>query len=263
MTRKPAKFAARRDRRSPAAARAAGADVVRIFGFHAVRAALASPRRSFVRLFATAAAAERLAPLIEAASVPLTVVQADDISARLGADAVHQGALLEARPLPAFDIDDFADDAFLLVLDQVTDPHNFGAILRSAAAFGVDGVVTTERHSPAETGALAKSASGALELVPIAHVVNLSRALAGLVDRGFAVVGLDSEAEVSFADLDLTKPLALALGSEGKGLRRLTRERCSVVARLDLPGPIKSLNVSNACASALTLASLRLRIGRA
>jgi len=143
----------------------------------------------------------------------------------------------------------------VLVLDQITDPHNVGAILRTAAAFAVTAIVTTARHSPDATGVLAKSASGALELVPIVIVQNLARALTGLKERGFLTVGLDSSAPDDLAALELRAPLALVLGAEGKGLRQLTGETCDRLARLDLPGAIKSLNVSNATALALYIAS--------
>jgi 23S rRNA (guanosine2251-2'-O)-methyltransferase len=143
----------------------------------------------------------------------------------------------------------------VLVLDQITDPHNVGAILRTAAAFAVAAIVTTARHSPEATGVLAKSASGALELVPIVIVQNLARGLAALKERGFLLVGLDSSAADDLAAIKLQAPLALVLGAEGKGLRQLTGATCDCLARLDLPGAIKSLNVSNAAALALYIAA--------
>jgi len=230
------------------------ADVARIYGFHSVEAALKTPRRELIRLYATAAAAERLQPEIAARGVEVRIMEIDAIAARAPREAVHQGVLLEARPLAPIDISELPAMGLVIVLDQITDPHNVGAILRTAAAFAVDALVTTERHSPEFSGALAKSASGGLEHVPIATVVNLARALDEMGDMGYLRVGLDAEGPVSLARVALRRPLALALGAEGKGLRRLTRERCDVLARLDLPGAIKSLNVSNAAAIALALA---------
>ena len=233
-------------------------DVARIYGFHSVEAALKAPRRELIRLYATAAAAERLKPEIDARGVETRVMSLEEISARAPRDAVHQGVLLEARPLAPIDLSELPPKGLVLVLDQITDPHNVGAILRTAAAFAVDALVTTERHSPEFSGALAKSASGGLEHVPIASVTNLARALAEMGDMGYWRVGLDSEGPAPLDEIPLSRPLALVLGAEGKGLRRLTRERCDALARLDLPGAIKSLNVSNACAIALALVWRRL-----
>ena len=168
---------------------------------------------------------------------------------------MHQGLIAEADPLPSPGIEELPARGLVLVLDQITDPHNVGAILRTAAAFAVAAVVTTARHSPDATGVLAKSASGALELVPIVIVQNLARALTGLKARGFLTVGLDSAAADDLASLELQEPLALVLGAEGRGLRQLTGATCDRLARLDLPGAIKSLNVSNAAALALYIAS--------
>jgi 23S rRNA (guanosine2251-2'-O)-methyltransferase len=223
-----------------------------------VREALRAGRRKLLRLIATPASAERLAPEIAASGVELVLAQGEEIARRLPPDSVHQGALLEARALPAQDIGDLPADGLVIVLDQVTDPHNVGAILRTAAAFGVSGLLTTERHAPALTGVLAKTASGGLEHVPVVSVVNLARALEELGDMGYLRIGLDSDGPASLTQTPLARPLALVLGAEGKGLRRLTRERCDALARIDLPGAVRSLNVSNACAVALAVIQMKL-----
>ena len=254
-----------RDRRPPSKGagpslfRAPSPELAVLYGAHAVREALVAGKRKLLTLYATENAAPRIAEAARAAGLEPRLVDARELSKRLGEDAVHQGLLLEARPLPEADIGDIeTNSGVVLALDQITDPHNVGAILRTAGAFGVDALILTERHSPEFSGVLAKAASGALEHVTIVSVVNLARALEELSGRGYRVVGLDSQGEGSLETIALTKPLALVLGAEGKGLRRLTRERCDVVARLDMPGPIKSLNVSNACAAALTILRLRL-----
>ena len=243
--------------RDPSAEQRPGG-VVRIYGFHSVEAALKAPRRELVRLYATPAAAERLKPEIAARGVETRVMSLEEIAARAPREAAHQGVLLEARPLPPIDLSGLPPKGLVLVLDQISDPHNVGAIIRTAAAFAVDALVTTERHSPEFSGALAKSASGGLEHVPIASVTNLARALGELGDMGYWRVGLDSEASASLDGVALSRPLAIVLGAEAKGMRRLTRERCDLLARLELPGAIKSLNVSNACAIALALVHRRL-----
>jgi 23S rRNA (guanosine2251-2'-O)-methyltransferase len=166
---------------------------------------------------------------------------------------VHQGIALDAAPLPETHLNDLLakQPRLLVVLDQVTDPHNVGAILRSAAAFGAEGVILTERHAPGMTGTLAKTASGALEHVPLVPVVNLARALEQLREAGFWCIGLAEEGEKSLGAHDLSGATALVLGAEGDGLRRLTRERCDALAKLPTQGAIGSLNVSNAAAIAL------------
>ena len=229
-----------------------------LYGWHTVSAALANPARQIRKLFLTENAARRLADENIDTRVTPEIVRPSAIDQRLGPDAVHQGLLAETEPLPSPDIDTLAQEGIVLVLDQITDPHNVGAILRSAAAFAVKAIVTTARHSPEATGVLAKSASGALEMVPLVTVQNLARALNELNDRGFLTVGLDSEGSADLAAVELQQPLALVLGAEGKGLRQLTRETCRVVARLDMPGAIKSLNVSNAAALALYIGASRL-----
>ena len=235
----PQRHQVQRDRRRDQRPEAGDAPVI-LYGWHSVTAALANPSRHIRRLLATENAIRRLAD--EGVALPKAVetVRPDVIAARLTADAVHQGLLAEADPLPSADIESLAQSGIVLVLDQITDPHNVGAILRTAAAFAITAIVTTARHSPEATGVLAKSASGALELVPIVTVQNLARGLAALKERGFFLVGLDSTGTDDLAAIELKMPLALVLGAEGKGLRQLTRASCDRVARLDLPGAIKS-----------------------
>lgn len=222
-----------------------------LYGMHAVVEALANPRRKLGRLFITENALARLKESAGEPRRPPFLVRGDELDRLLPQGAVHQGIAVEAEPLPALDIDDLPDNGLVLVLDQITDPHNVGAIIRTASAFAADGIIITERHSPEMAGVLAKTASGGLEHVPLIVVSNLSQALMKLGDRGYWRVGLDSDAPAPIGDLAGTRPLALVLGAEGKGLRRLTRERCDTMARLAMPGAIKSLNVSNACAIAL------------
>jgi len=222
-----------------------------------VKAALENPARRIRRLYATANAARRLAEEGVALAVEPELVRPDAIARRLGPDAVHNGLLAEADPLPSPELEELEPAGVVLVLDQITDPHNVGAILRTAAAFAAKAVVTTARHSPEATGVLAKSASGALEYVPMVLVQNLVRALTALRERGYLLVGLDSAGEIDLRDAELRTPLALVLGAEGKGLRQLTRASCDQVARLDFPGQIKTLNVSNAAALALYVATHR------
>lgn len=229
-----------------------------LYGWHTVTAALANPARRIRKLFLTENAARRLAEENIDTRVAPEMVRPQEIDRRLSPDAVHQGLLAETDPLPSPDLDTLPREGIVLVLDQITDPHNVGAILRSAAAFDVKAIVTTARHSPEATGVLAKSASGALELVPIVSVQNLARALTEMNNLGFMTVGLDSEGTENLAGVALQAPLALVLGAEGKGLRQLTRQTCKVVARMDMPGAIKSLNVSNAAALALYIGSTRL-----
>jgi 23S rRNA (guanosine2251-2'-O)-methyltransferase len=245
----------RAEQRGPRRAHSArDPNVVLLFGFHAVREALRSTRRKLVRLRATALAGERLAAEIAASGVRLDIVPGEEIAALAPPQAIHQGVLLEARPLEPLNLADLPEAGLVLVLDQITDPHNVGAIVRTAAAFAVDAIVTTQRHAPALAGVLAKSASGGLEHVAIVEAVNLARALEALGDSGYLRIGLDSQAPAALQETPMRRPLALVLGAEGKGLRRLSRENCDVMARLDLPGAVKSLNVSNACAIALAFA---------
>jgi len=234
-----------------------------LFGVHPVEAALRNPRRRPHRLLHTAEAATHHGDLLQLAKARpqgaprLEPVEREPPARLLPPGAVHQGLALLAEPLPTVDVyevcDGLADaaQAALLVLDQVTDPHNVGAILRSAAAFGARAVICTERHAAAETGVLAKAASGALELVPLVAVTNLARAMETLKEAGVWCVGLAAEAEQTIAAANLTGKTAIVLGAEGSGLRRLTREHCDLLVRLPTAGPIAHLNVSNAAAVAL------------
>ena len=234
-----------------------------LFGVHPIEAALGNPQRRLHRLLHTPEAASQHSPVLGLArsrrqSAPrLEPTSREALDRLLPTGAVHQGLALLAEPLPATDVFAVADDladatrATLVVLDQVTDPHNVGAILRSAAAFGASAMVVTERHAAAESGVLAKAASGALEHVPVVPVTNLARALDTLKKAGFWCVGLAADAEQTLAAARLSGKVAIVLGAEGTGLRRLTRERCDLLVRLPTSGPIGQLNVSNAAAVAL------------
>jgi len=229
-----------------------------LWGHHAVSAALKNPARKFVRLVATEEAATELAGLLDGPSpVEPQIMKRESIVKLLPPGAVHQGVALLAKTLKPWQLEDViahlgeAERAVVVVLDQVTDPHNIGAILRSAAAFGAVCVVLPDRNAPEISGTLAKSASGAVEHVPLVRVVNLNRTLELLKKAGFWSVGLAGEAEQTLASHKLSGRVALVLGSEGDGLRRLTREACDLMARLPTRGPVASLNVSNAAAIAL------------
>jgi 23S rRNA (guanosine2251-2'-O)-methyltransferase len=225
---------------------------VRLYGLHTVRAALDNPRRKIRKMLVTRNAAERLA-IAELGALPFKaeLVEPKDIDRITGSDAVHQGVLIEAEPLKPKRLDALGDTRLVLVLDQVTDPHNVGAILRSAVAFGAGALITTARHSPQESGVLAKSASGALEHIDQIEVKNLADALGQLHDAGFQTIGLDSDGPAELEQTFTGEKIALVLGAEGKGLRQKTRETVSALARLDMPGAIRSLNVSNAAAVSL------------
>ena len=252
---------------SKGAPSAAPAGRVRLYGLHTVAAALANPKRKFHGMLVTRNALARLE--IDEADIPCPVEIVDPrrLDSELGGDAVHQGVMLEADPLTARKLSALVDARLVLVLDQVTDPHNVGAILRSATAFGADALVTTARHSPQESGVLAKAASGALEHVSQIEVVNLAEALGELKASGFVTLGLDSEGPEDFertlagiaGEGAAPSRIAIVLGAEGKGLRQKTRETVDALARLEMPGAIRSLNVSNAAAIALYATRRHLR----
>jgi 23S rRNA (guanosine2251-2'-O)-methyltransferase len=236
-----------------------GGGAVLVFGTHAVEAALGNPKRRVRRVYLTDNAERRLRGALEQRQIAHERVLPKDLDRRLGADVVHQGALIEAEPLPEPTLAELADGAGsrpLLLLDQVTDPHNVGAVLRSAAVFGAGGLIMTRRHSPPLDGTLAKSASGALERIPVALVQNLARAITDLKAQGITVVGLDDEAPDIIEDMAWPAGAALVLGAEGKGLRQLTRESCDRLARITTDGPFASLSVSNAAAVALHWAAV-------
>ena len=234
-------------------------DRLYLYGLHTVRQALANDRRTKHTLYATKNGLMRLQ---EGSDTPIDVEVQEKLPKELdrmvGSDAVHQGVVLHADPVSTSQLDDISDAKLVLVLDQVTDPHNVGAIMRSAVALGADYLITTSRYSPVESGVLAKSASGALDIIHHVEVRNLAETLEALHDQGFATVGLDSEEAAPFEELPMTSRIALVLGAEGKGLRQKTRATCHHLAKLDMPGPIKSLNVSNAAVLALYLCRTKL-----
>lgn len=230
-----------------------------LYGLHTVRHALENPRRKKLRLYATPNALTRL----EASDEILSAIEVVDTYPReldkmVGSDAVHQGCILEVEPLKAKTLSEISESRLLLVLDQVTDPHNVGAIMRSAVAMDAGALITTSRHSPVETGVLAKSASGALDMLDHIEVRNLAEALDELHQLGYQTIGLDSEGPDVLEKSIRGDKVALVLGSEGKGLRQKTRETCTTLARVDMPGAIKSLNVSNAAALSLYIVRSRL-----
>jgi 23S rRNA (guanosine2251-2'-O)-methyltransferase len=229
----------------------------RMWGKHAVAAALDNPGRKVLRAWSTR---ETAASMQFPGDVPVTFADVADLGRLVPPDAPHQGVVIEVEPLDDVWLGDILGDApehaVLLVLDQVTDPHNVGAILRSAAAFGAIGIVTQDRHSPPESGALAKAASGALERLPWARVVNLARALEEIGEAGFWRIGLAGEADMDLKEAIGPQRVALVLGAEGPGLRPNTREHCDALARLPISGDVESLNVSNAAAVALYAASI-------
>ncbi len=243
------------DRDHPAPLRKPSPDNDLIFGLHSVAAALANPQRKLVHLWATENGLARLTEDAGNFSVTTETLHPRHLDHMLaGDDAVHQGVILEAHPLGQPRLDQIPRDGIVVLLDQVTDPHNVGAILRSCAAFNVKALVSPARHSAAATGTLFKAASGAYEHVPMVTVTNLARAIDELKSYSFHIIGLDSEAEAAIGPRPSAQPTALVLGAEGKGLRHLTRQLCDEVARLDMPGAIKSLNVS--IAAAVTLYAL-------
>jgi len=233
----------------------------RFWGRHAVLAALANPDRTVRKMWATR---DALAGLDIPPVIPITYADVADLGRLVPSDAPHQGLVIEVDPLEDIWLGDLLEQGMgegdqrpLLVLDQVTDPHNVGAILRSAAAFDALGIVTQDRHAPPESGTVARSASGALEMVPWIRVVNLSRALEEIAEAGFWRVGLAGEASDTLATVIGSARIALVLGAEGEGMRHNTQQHCDQLARLPISPRMESLNVSNAAAIALYAVAAR------
>ncbi len=241
------------------AKRAAAAETVWLFGLHAVRDALMNPNRTRLRLVVTRNALAKLEDAIAAADIEPEISDPRKFAAPLNADSVHQGAALEVKaldwgPLAEVVMRDGPDPARVVMLDRVTDPHNVGAILRSAEVFGARAVVGVQRHSAPETGALAKTASGALERQPYVRIRNLADSMEELRAMGFILLGLDGEADQTIEqalDGRFDRPVALVMGAEGPGLREKTRLTCDQLVKIDAAGGFGSLNVSNAAAVAL------------
>jgi len=241
------------------ARKAASAETVWLFGLHAVRDALLNPKRQKLRLVVTKNAADRLGEALAVGGIEPEVVDPRKFDVPIDPGSVHQGAALEVKGLNWGAVEDIclADDGkpgLVVLLDRVTDPHNVGAILRSAEVFGARAVIAPHRHSAPETGALAKTASGALERQPYIRVQNLANAMERLQQMGYLLLGLDGTAERSLKDVVAdagSRPIGLVLGAEGPGLRQKTRETCDELVKIDASGGFGSLNVSNAAAVAL------------
>lgn len=249
-----------RNKRKSASAHNAEERQPLIYGTHAVRAALGNEKRNINALFVTQNAANELSALMRQRKIEPTLKNSGELAQMLPPDAVHQGMVLDCGPLPALSLDDAAATGkTLIVLDQVSDPRNVGAILRAAAVFGAGAIIVTRRNSPPAGGTLAKTAVGALEVVPLIEVANLSRALEELHKIGYMSVGLDEGGEVLIDAVPQDRPLAVVMGAEGPGLRRLTRETCDMLARLPVAEAAEgeafaTLNV--ATATAVTLYAL-------
>ena len=231
----------------------------RLWGRHAVTAALANPNRQVRKLWGTR---EALAPLALPSILPVVFADVADLGRMVPADAPHQGLVAEVDPLEEIWLGDLLHEGRdhgrpLIVLDQVTDPHNVGAILRSAAAFDALGIVTQDRHAPPESGTVARAASGALEAVPWVRVVNLARALEEIAEAGFWRIGLTGQATQTLGEAMGTQRIAIVLGAEGDGMRQNTEVHCDELARLPISAKVESLNVSNAAAIALYAVTTR------
>ncbi len=260
MKNKSSRQKSRSSRKPPNSTRGSARPTqLHLYGIHVLVEALKNPARKKHRLLVTKNAYHRLEkPIANSAGLEIFEASPGDLENIVGKDAVHQGAVLECDPLPAKTLDDLLPGSPIVVLDQISDPHNVGAIMRSCVAMGVETLITTVRSSAPQTAVLAKSACGALDLIDLIEVSNLSKAIGVLNSQGYQTIGLDSEGPEKLENsIDRSRPVALVLGAEGKGLRQKTRETCTTLARLEMPGKIKSLNVSNAAALALYIVGLK------
>lgn len=231
-------------------------DSIYLYGMHTVMAVLNNSKRYIKKLLLTQNAFKKVESFLIDKKFNYEIVTIKDLNLILDNQAVHQGIVALTKPLKVKKTEDFFNKKIVVLLDQITDPHNVGAIMRSCVALGVDAIISTERHSPKETSVLAKSASGAFDLIDFVSVKNLSETLQKLSDSGFTTIGLDSEGTYDLYDVykkNKFEKIALVLGAEGKGLREKTKMTVNILARLDMPGIIKSLNVSNAASIALYL----------
>lgn len=234
-----------------------GFDESILFGFHTVKEALNNPKRKLVELKATKNALRELENDLIGKNLQITPVLPEELNKMFKPDTVHQGVALVAQPLPEIELEDLiASGKTLIVLDQVTDPRNIGAIMRAATVFGAGGIIMTRHNAPTASGALAKTASGALEHMPLVSVGNLARCLNQLADAGYATFGLDETGTTFMSDIDRSRPIALVMGAEGKGLRRLTRENCSELVRL--PNAVTQNGADFACLNVATATAVSL-----
>lgn len=237
-----------------------GGGVFTIYGRHAAEAAIANAKRSIVRIYATAENAEALKKLLQQHKRDaglLKIVERKEVDRMLPEEAVHQGIAAQVKPLDAPGLEDVClaaeqrEKCVVLVLDQVTDPQNVGAIIRSCAAFGAAALIVQDKNSPAESGAMAKASAGTIEFLPVCRVTNLARALERLKKSGFWVAGMDGYATTTVDKMNKSGRVALVMGSEGKGMRRLVEESCDETIKLPIDPRVESLNVSTAAAIAL------------
>lgn len=230
---------------------------VLIYGKHPAIAALNNVRRKCINLFITKEILQEIEKLIPKLNIPVTILKPDSLSAMLPVGTNHQNIILESLPLATLDLEDIIDQdrsknfSCLILLDQVTDPHNIGAIIRSAAAFSASAVILTDHNSPKENNTIIKCAAGACETVPMIHITNLASCIKELKKEGYWIIGLDGHTDLTLKESIFSEKIAIIMGSEDKGLRKLTKENCDYIAKIPISSSLESLNVSNAAAIAL------------